>query len=96
MFNGFSTYFTDFFEKRKNVFTKEAVSTSIAYRIVHENSLIFLANMTSYKKISEKALDEIEVIEKNNQDKMGDWELNQIFNPDFYNMVLIQSGLDFC
>ena len=64
LFNGFSTYFTDFFEKRKNVFTKEAVSTSIAYRIVHENSLIFLANMTSYKKISEKALDEIEVIEK--------------------------------
>lgn len=95
LFNGFSTYFTDFFEKRKNVFTKEAVSTSIAYRIVHENSLIFLANMTSYKKISEKALDEIEVIEKNNQDKMGDWELNQIFNPDFYNMVLIQSGIDF-
>ena len=95
LFNGFSTYFTDFFEKRKNVFTKEAVSTSIAYRIVHENSLIFLANMTSYKKISEKALDEIEVIEKNNQDKMGDWELNQIFNPHFYNMVLIQSGIDF-
>lgn len=26
---------------------------------------------------------------------MGDWELNQIFNPDFYNMVLIQSGIDF-
>ncbi len=39
--------------------------------------------MTSYKKISEKALDEIEVIEKNNQDKMGDWELNQIFNRIF-------------
>lgn len=52
------------FLKRENVFAKEAVSTSIAYRIVHENSLIFLANMTSYKKISEKALAEIEVIEK--------------------------------
>lgn len=44
-FSKFTSYFTGFHENRKNMYSDEAKSTAIAYRIVHENLPIFLDNM---------------------------------------------------
>ncbi len=46
----FSTYFGGFHENRKNMYSKEALGTAIAYRIIHENLPRFLDNRDSYKK----------------------------------------------
>ncbi len=52
-FHNFTTYFSGFHENRKNMYSDEAKSTAIAYRIVHENLPVFLDNMKSFGKIKE-------------------------------------------
>ena len=37
LFNRFSTSFTDFFNSRKNMFSKDKISSSICFRVVNEN-----------------------------------------------------------
>lgn len=41
IFNKFTTSFKEFFENRKNVFSKEDISTSICYRVVNDNAWLF-------------------------------------------------------
>lgn len=45
--------FTGFFSNRKNIFSKEAITTSVTYRIVHVNFNKFLANIKNYGKLEE-------------------------------------------
>lgn len=52
-FNNFTTYFTGFHENRKNMYSDEAKSTAIAYRLIHENFPRFYDNHRSFVKIAE-------------------------------------------
>lgn len=52
-FNNFTTYFTGFYENRKNMYSDEAKSTAIAYRLIHENFPRFYDNLRSFAKIAE-------------------------------------------
>ena len=52
-FNNFTTYFTGFHENRKNMYSDEAKSTAIAYRLIHENFPRFYDNLRSFAKIAE-------------------------------------------
>lgn len=94
-FEKFYTYFTGFQENRKNVYSKEAVSTSVTYRIVHDNFPKFLQNINSFEilasespEILEEAQDELKPILQNHN-------LNDIFKLENFNKVLQQSGIDF-
>lgn len=49
LFNRFMSSFTDYFENRKNVFSKEEKSTSICYRVVMIMQVI-LSKFTAYTK----------------------------------------------
>jgi len=44
-FEKFTTYFTGFHENRKNMYSADAKSTAIAYRIIHENLPKFIDNI---------------------------------------------------
>jgi CRISPR-associated protein Cpf1 len=50
-FKRFSTYFTGFHENRKNIYSDEAISTSVTYRITHDNFPKFLANIEVYETL---------------------------------------------
>lgn len=52
-FAGFPTYFRGFHENRKNMYSEEAKSTAIAYRLIHENFPRFYDNLRSFAKIAE-------------------------------------------
>lgn len=52
-FSNFTTYFTGFHENRKNMYSDEAKSTAIAYRLIHENFPRFYDNLRSFAKIAE-------------------------------------------
>ena len=52
-FNNFTTYFTGFHENRKNMYSDEAKSTAIAYRLIHENFPRFYDNLRSFAKRAE-------------------------------------------
>ncbi|MGN1392737.1 MAG: type V CRISPR-associated protein Cas12a/Cpf1 [Succinivibrionaceae bacterium] len=94
----FTTYFKGFFENRKNVYSSEAISTSIAYRIVHENFPKFLSNLRVFNKLQEVAPKIITELNKQLKNLLSDkslTSLNQIFAVDFLNSVLNQKGIDF-
>lgn len=95
LFNKFMSSFTEFFENRKNVFSKENISTSLCHRIVNDNALIFLNNMDSYKRIMENFKSESELVSKGLETMLGEWKISQIYSEDFFGMTMTQSGIEF-
>lgn len=95
LFKGFTTYFTDYFNIRKNMFKENGGASSICYRIVNVNASIFYDNLKTFMCIKEKAGDEIALIEEELTEKLDGWRLEHIFSGDYYNEVLAQKGIDY-
>jgi len=96
-FDNFTTYFTGFHENRKNIYTDEAISTAISYRLIHQNLPRFIDNMRAFTKIKESPVSE------NYKNILSDNELGPIvqilnvddaFSIDFFNDTLSQKGID--
>lgn len=95
LFKSFTTSLKSFFISRKNIFSKEAIHSSICYRVVNENTAIFYQNIVSYRNIVDNAPQEIEGIEEESRQQLGEWKLSQIYSYSFYNNVLTQHGIEF-
>ncbi len=92
-FYNFCTYFSGFFENRKNMFTDEEKSTGIANRCVAENLPRFLDNAAIFPKIAAALSDCAEEIEATFGDLFG-IIVKDMFEPEFFNCVLSQEGID--
>lgn len=95
VFDKFSTYFTGFHENRKNMYSKEEKSTAISFRIVNENFPKFYANVKLFEKLQKEFPNIIEETEKSLASYLNGKTLKDIFNPEAFNQVLTQSGIDF-
>lgn len=88
----FTTYFKGFNDNRKNVYSKENISTSIGHRVVHENLPKFISNFRTLNKAIEVfGTGKINEDFKNNGINVTVEELIKI---DYFNKVLTQSGID--
>ncbi|KEJ92204.1 type V CRISPR-associated protein Cas12a/Cpf1 [Synergistes jonesii] len=94
-FDKFSTYFTGFHENRKNIYSKKDTSTSIAFRIVHQNFPKFLANVRAYTLIKERAPEVIDKAQKELSGILGGKTLDDIFSIESFNNVLTQDKIDY-
>ena len=94
-FNRFSTYFTGFHENRRNIYSDEAKSTSIANRIVHENFPKFFANVKVFDYLESNFPQIIKDAETSLQCHLQGKSLKEIFTPAAFGEVLTQSGIDF-
>lgn len=64
-FRNFTVYFKGFHENRKNMYSDEEKSTSIAFRLIHENLPKFIDNMEVFAKIQNTSISEsFEAIQK--------------------------------
>lgn len=95
LFKGFTTYFTDYFNIRKNMFKENGGASSICYRIVNVNASIFYDNLKTFMCIKEKAETEIALIEEELTELLDSWRLEHIFSEDYYNELLVQKGIDY-
>lgn len=95
VFDKFSTYFTGFHENRKNMYSEEEKSTAISFRIVNENFPKFYANVKLFEKLQKEFPNIIEETEKSLASYLNGKTLKDIFNPEAFNQVLTQSGIDF-
>lgn len=95
LFKGFTTYFTDYFNIRKNMFKGNGGASSICYRIVNVNASIFYDNLKTFMCIKEKAETEIALIEEELTELLDSWRLEHIFSEDYYNELLAQKGIDY-
>lgn len=51
-FKDFTSYFAGYHKVRSNMYSSEAKSTAIAYRLIHENLPMFIDNMASFEMIA--------------------------------------------
>ena len=95
VFDKFSTYFTGFHENRKNMYSDEEKSTAISFRIVNENFPKFYANVKLFEKLQKEFPNIIEETEKSLASYLNGKKIKDIFNPEAFNQVLTQTGIDF-
>lgn len=95
-FKTFTTYFTGFHQNRKNMYSVEANSTAIAYRLIHENLPKFLENVKAFEKIKEvpELKLKIEKIYKDFEAFLNVNAIDELFELNYFNEVLTQIGID--
>lgn len=94
-FNRFSIYFRGFQENRNNIYSADAISTGVPYRLVHDNFPKFLANIEVYENIKTACLEVLEQVAKELQPFLEGVMIDDIFKLDFYNALMTQDGIDF-
>ena len=90
-FKGWTTYFEGFKENRKNIYTEKERSTSIGYRLIHENLPKFLENKKCYENAKELKIDFSKI---NKEQILKNKNLDEIFSLTNFNHCLTQSGID--
>lgn len=94
MFSSFTTYFTGFHENRKNMYSGEGKSTEIAFRIVDQNLPKFLDNVKNGKyAIASFDEEDVAALAADIAEAFGT-DLLTIFNVEYFNCVLTQTGID--
>ena len=94
-FNRFALYFKGFQENRNNIYSVDAISTGVPYRLVHDNFPKFLANIEIYENIKNTCPEVIEQVATEMQPFLEGVMIDDIFSLDFYNSLLTQDGIDF-
>ena len=95
VFNRFTTYFSGFHENRKNMYSEDEKSTSIANRIVHENFPKFFANIKLFQYLEKNFPNIISDTEESLKEHLNGKKLKEIFSVEAFNDVLAQSGIQF-
>ena len=94
-FRDFTTYFTGFYENRKNMYSAEAQSTAIAYRLIHENLPKFFDNMATFAKIANSPVaNSFPQLYQEMAEYLNVRELGDMFRLDYYTELLTQSQID--
>ncbi len=94
-FNRFALYFRGFQDNRNNIYSAEAISTSVPYRIVHDNFPKFLADIEVYENIKALCPKVIDQVAVEMQPFLEGVMIDDIFTLDFYNSLLTQDGINF-
>ena len=94
-FSKITTYFDAFNDNRKNLYSSDAKSGTIAYRLIHENLPMFLDNIASFNTISRTGVNECFLgIEAEFTDTLKGKRLTEFFQIDFFNNTLTQKKID--
>lgn len=93
-FKGYTTYFSGFHENRKNIYTSKPLSTSIGYRLVHQNLPKFIDNIHIYKKVKDAFGNDINKTGEPFFEMLGVDSLDKVFCIEYYVKVLSQKGIE--
>lgn len=94
-FHQFCTYFTNFHENRKTIYSAEDKSTAISNRIVNENFPKYVANIKVFEYLSKNFPKIIDDTENQLKNDLSGKKLKDIFTVNGFNNVLSQKGIDF-
>lgn len=94
-FSDFTSYFTGFHENRKNMYSDEAKSTAIAYRLIHENLPRFIDNISIFEKIQNSAIKNyFGEIYSELESCLNVLSIDELFKLEYYSNVLTQTQID--
>lgn len=93
-FQKFTTYFYGLLENRKNMYSAEAKSTSVAYRIVNQNLPRFLDNQRVFNTfLMEELSDALYEIENQLSDVLEGKSLKEFFELDYYSHTVTNKDI---
>lgn len=94
-FKDYTTYFTGFHENRRNMYSSEAQSTAIAYRLIHENLPKFIDNLQVFSKMAATSVAEkLPQLYADFEEYLNVAEINDMFRLDYFNVLLTQTQID--
>lgn len=94
-FENFTTYFTGFYENRKNMYSAEYKSTAIAYRLVHENLPKFIDNINVFEQIKNTSIvEKFEELYKDMEMYLNVNKIEDIFSLGQFSNFLTQEQID--
>jgi hypothetical protein len=93
-FKNFTTYFTGFHKNRKNMYSSEEKSNTIAYRLIHENLPKFINNMTIFDKIKQPLANNLQTLYNGFNEYLNVREIAELFTLDYFSKVLTQKQID--
>ena len=94
-FRDFTTYFDGFHKNRKNMYSAEAQSTAIAYRLIHENLPKFIDNILVFDKVSISPVAEsFSELYADFGEYLNVMNLSEMFKLDYFNVVLTQKQIN--
>ena len=94
-FKDFTTYFTGFHNNRKNMYSAEAQSTAIAYRLIHENLPKFIDNMMVFDRVvASPVAEHLAELYTSLEDDLNVSEIKDMFCLNYFNTVLTQTQID--
>lgn len=94
-FKNFTTYFTEFHKNRKNMYSKEEKSTSIAFRLINENLPKFVDNFAAFEKVASSPLAEkINALYEDFKEYLNVEKISSVFRLEYYNELLTQKQID--
>lgn len=94
-FGDFTSYFTGFHQNRQNMYSNEAKSTAISYRLIHQNLPKFIDNMSVFSVLQKTGIiDFLPELAGNLKAKANIDSIEKYFDVEGYNEVLTQRGID--
>lgn len=94
-FVNFTTYFTGFHQNRKNMYSAEAHSSAIAYRLIHENLPRFIDNISVFEKIAASPIaNQFSALYSDFSEYLNISEIREMFQLNYYSTLLTQKHID--
>ncbi|MBR4116205.1 MAG: type V CRISPR-associated protein Cas12a/Cpf1, partial [Bacteroidales bacterium] len=94
-FHDFTTYFTGFYENRRNMYVADDKATSIAHRMINENLPKFIDNMDVFEKIAASDVSKnFDVLYKSMEEYLNVNHLKEMFQLDYFSIVMTQAQID--
>lgn len=94
-FHDFTTYFAGFYENRRNMYVADDKATSIAHRMINENLPKFIDNMDVFEKIAASDVSKnFDALYKSMEEYLNVNHLKEMFQLDYFSMVLTQKQID--
>ena len=94
-FADFTTYFSGFYENRKNMYSAEAQSTAISYRLINENLPKFIDNIATFHKIlNSPVAEQLPTLYKEMEEYLNVNSIEEMFMLDYYDVVLTQTQIE--
>lgn len=94
-FRDFTTYFSGFYENRRNMYVADDKVTSIANRLIMENLPKFIDNIDVFERIAQSEVSgNLEALYKEMEAYLNVNSFAEIFCLDYFSMVLTQKQID--
>jgi len=91
----FTTYFKGFYDNRANIYVAEPISTSIGYRLIHQNLPKFLDNRKVFFQICNSPLHQVfGTLEENLKKYLPKCSVEKMFEIEAFSDYLTQEGIE--